>query len=213
MTTTHSINGNIPAAGSSLTPPNMQINQTDFLRLITTQLRNQNPLSPADPTQFVTQLEGMSEVSSMQSMQNSLQASQVMSGTALIGRSVLAPGSSAVLATGGSLSGAVTAPAGASRLTVSILDASGVQVSSFGVTPQAGGLTPFSWNGLTSAGTGAAPGTYRVAVNATVNGATQPVAPLVYSKVDSVLLDPSTQAVDLNTDAGTIALGSVVSIR
>ena len=50
----------------------MQINQADFLQLITAQLQDQNPLSPADPTQFVSQLEGMSQVSSMQGMQNSL---------------------------------------------------------------------------------------------------------------------------------------------
>src|SRR6201994_788709 len=98
-------NSNIPAAGLSTTPANMQINQTDFLQLITAQMQDQNPLSPSDPTQFVTQLEGMSQVSAMQSMQSSMQASSIMSGTSLIGRSVLAPGTQATLATGGSIGG------------------------------------------------------------------------------------------------------------
>ena len=70
MSTTNSVtSSNIPAAGLSNTPANMQINQTDFLQLITAQMKDQNPLSPSDPTQFVTQLEGMSQVSAMQSMQ------------------------------------------------------------------------------------------------------------------------------------------------
>lgn len=213
MTTTSSINSsNVPAAGLSTTPSNMQINQTDFLRLITAQLQSQNPLSPADPTQFVSQLEGMSEVSSMQNMQSSLQSSAMMNGASLIGRSVLAPTSSATLAAGGTIAGAVTAPAGASNLTVSIADASGNPVATFKVAPQSTGLTSFNWNGLTSAGTAAPAGTYTVSVNAKVNGSTQAVNPLVVTKVDSVLIDPSTQAVDLQTDSGTVPLSSVVSV-
>jgi flagellar basal-body rod modification protein FlgD len=214
MSTTNPITGATgatPGASSSV-PLNMQINQTDFLRLITTQLTSQNPLSPADPTQFVSQLEGMSEVSSMQSMQSSLQASQVMSGTTLLGHSVLAPGTTATLAAGGTIGGAATAPAGATQLTVSITDASGAAVSSFKVTPQSSGLTPFIWNGKTSSGAAAPAGTYTVAVSATVNGASQTVNPLVVSKVDSVLIDPTTQAVDLETDSGTVPLNSVVSV-
>lgn len=213
MTTTNPITGtNIPAAGTAAIPANLQINQRDFLQLITTQLQNQNPLSPADPTQFVSQLEGMSEVSSMQSMQSSLQASQVLSGTSLLGHSVLAPGSTAALAATGAIGGAVTAPAGASKLTVTISDASGAPVASFNVTPQPTGLTSFSWNGMRSTGARAAAGTYTIAVNATVNGGSQPVSPLVVNKVDSVLIDPTSQAVELTTDGGTVPLSSVVSV-
>lgn len=213
MSTTNPITGLASGAATAANsvPANMQINQSDFLQLITAQLQNQNPLQPADPTQFVSQLEGMSEVSSMQSMQSSLQASQVMSGTALLGHSVLAPGTSAQLAAGGAIGGAITAPAGASKVSVTISNAAGTPVASFNVTPQANGLTPFSWNGQTAAGA-AAPGTYQVQVNATVNGKTQPVNPMVVSKVQSVMLDPTTQAVDLMTDSGTVALSSVVSI-
>ena len=213
MSTTNPITGITTGTATSTNsvPANMQIDQSDFLQLITTQLQNQNPLQPADPTQFVSQLEGMSEVSSMQSMQSSLQASQVMSGTALLGHSVLAPGASANLTAGGSISGAITAPAGASNLAVTISNSSGTPVSSFNVTPQATGLTQFSWNGHTAAGAAAA-GMYQIQVNATVNGTTQPVNPMVVSKVQSVTLDPSTQAVDLSTDSGTVALSSVVSI-
>src|SRR5579863_2437457 len=214
MSTTNPITGATSgtATATSSIPANMQINQTDFLQLITAQLQDQNPLQPTDPTQFVSQLEGMSEVSSMQSMQSSLQASQVMSGSALLGHSVLAPGTTATLAAGGTLSGAVTAPAGASKLTVSISNSSGAPVASFNVAPAASGLTSFSWNGQTSAGTAAPAGTYQVQVRATVNGAAQIVNPMVVSKVQSVMLDPTTQAVDLTTDSGTIALSSVVSI-
>src|SRR6201997_2225755 len=107
MSTTNSISSNMPAAGLSNTPANMQINQADFLQLITAQMKDQNPLSPSDPTQFVTQLEGMSQVSAMQSVQSSMQASSIMNGTSLIGHSILAPGTTATLATGGAIGAAV----------------------------------------------------------------------------------------------------------
>lgn len=213
MTTTNAVSGsNIPAAGLSNTPANMQINQADFLRLITTQLQSQNPLSPADPTQFVTQLEGMSQVSAMQSMQSSLQASSIMSGTTLIGRSVLAPGSQATLTTGGGIGGAVQAPAGTTNLAVTVQDSTGATVRTFNVSPASTGLTSFTWDGKTTAGTAAAAGQYKISVNATVDGKAQPVDPMVVNKVDSVLLDPTTNAVDVETTSGNVPLSSVVAV-
>lgn len=214
MSTTNPVTGSaIPSASSSSAiPVNMQINQADFLQLITAQLKDQNPMSPADPTQFVSQLEGMSEVSSMQNMQNSLAASQIMNGTTLLGHSVLAPGATASLAAGGAIAGAVTAPQGASQLTVSITDSSGNPVTSFKVTPNDSGLTPFSWNGTTSTGTAAPAGQYNIAVSASVNGSSQQVDPMVISKVSTVTIDPTSQSVDVNTDSGSVPLSSIVAV-
>jgi flagellar basal-body rod modification protein FlgD len=216
MSTTHPVNGTtsgIPSASSSSAiPVNMQINQSDFLQLITAQLKDQNPMSPADPTQFVSQLEGMSEVSSMQGMQNSLAASQIMNGTTLLGHSVLAPGATATLAAVGAIAGAVTAPQGASQLTVSITDSKGNPVTSFKLTPNDSGLTPFSWNGTTSTGAAAPAGQYTVSVSASVNGSSQQVDPMVISKVSTVTIDPTSQSVDVNTDSGSVPLSSIVAV-
>jgi flagellar basal-body rod modification protein FlgD len=213
MSTTSSVTGSsIPAAGLSNTPANMQINQADFLQLITAQMKDQNPLSPSDPTQFVTQLEGMSQVSAMQSMQTSMQAAAIMNGTTLIGRSILAPGTQATLATGGAIGGAVQAPAGTSNLTVSVQDSTGATVDTFTVTPAQTGLTSFVWKGATNTGATAAAGTYTIGVNATVDGKSQTLNPMVVNKVDSVLLDPSTNAVDVETANGTVPLTSIVSV-
>jgi flagellar basal-body rod modification protein FlgD len=214
MSTTNPVTGSIiPSASSNpAIPANMQINQADFLQLITAQLQDQNPMSPADPTQFVSQLEGMSEVSSMQGMQNSLAASQIMNGTTLLGHSVLAPGATANLAAGGAVAGAVTAPQGASQLTVSITDSKGNPVTSFQVSPNDSGLTPFSWNGTTSSGAAAPAGQYTIAVSASVNGSSQPVDPMVISKVSTVTIDPTSQSVDVNTDSGSVPLSSIVAV-
>lgn len=213
MTTTNSISANMPAAGlSSTTPSNMQITQAQFLQLITAQMKDQNPLSPADPTQFVTQLEGMSTVSAMQSMQGSMQSQAIMSGTTLIGRSVLAPGTQAILSTGGSIGGAVQAPTGTSQLTVTVQDSTGATVDTFNVTPADTGLTSFVWKGATSTGATAPAGQYTIGVTAKVDGSSKTVSPLVVNKVDSVLVDPTTNAVDVQTDTGTVPLSSIVSV-
>jgi len=213
MTTTNSVSSSsVPAAGLSNTPANMNINQTQFLQLITAQMKDQNPLSPSDPTQFVTQLEGMSQVSAMQSMQSSMQASSIMNGTTLIGHSILAPGTQATLATGGAIGGAVEAPAGTSQLSVSVQDSSGATVDTFKVTPADSGLTSFVWKGATSTGATAAAGQYTIGVTATVDGKTTVLKPMVVNKVDSVLVDPTTNAVDVETTSGTVPLSSIVSV-
>jgi flagellar basal-body rod modification protein FlgD len=212
MSSTHTVTGtssNVPTAGLSNTPANMQINQTDFLQLITAQMKDQNPLSPSDPTQFVTQLEGMSQVSAMQSMQASMQASSIMNGTSLIGHSILAP----TLATGGAIGAAVNAPAGTSSLNVSIQDSTGATVDTFTVKPADSGMTSFLWKGDTSTGATAPAGTYKVSVTATVDGKSTPLDPMVVNKVDSVLVDPTTNAVDVETDTGnTVPLSQIVSV-
>ncbi|HEV2702520.1 MAG TPA: flagellar hook capping FlgD N-terminal domain-containing protein [Steroidobacteraceae bacterium] len=202
---------NAAASGTAI-PANMQINETDFLKLISSQLQNQDPMQPTDPSQFLGQLEGLSEVSSLQSMQSAMSASQVTSGASLLGQSVLAPGTTASLATGGAIAGAVNAPPGTTKLMVTIADSNGTPVTSFQVTPAGSGMTTFSWNGATSSGTTAAAGQYSVSVNATVDGASQTVAPMVVTQVQSVTIDPSTQQLDLNTNGGTVPLSSVVTI-
>ena len=223
MSSTTPVNSATASAASNsianAVPANMQISESGFLKLITAQLQDQNPLQPADPTQFLSQLEGMSEVSSLQSVQQSitglagsLQGQQVLNGTSLLGHSVLVPGSVGALSAGGSIGGAVAAPAGATSLIVSIADASGALVNSFAVAPQASGLTNFSWNGTNSSGQAMPAGQYAIKVTANVNGTNQSVSPLVAAQVQSVTLDPSTQSLDLNTDAGTVPLSSVVSV-
>jgi flagellar basal-body rod modification protein FlgD len=199
----------------------LNITPADFLRLITTQMKDQNPLQPADPTQFLSQLEQMSQVSSMQSMQTSLtslqtslQSSQMANGAALIGQTVLAPTTTANLtAAGGSVSGAVIAPASAKLVTVNITDAHGALVNSFQVAPAADGLTHFTWKGTNSNGTAAPTGTYKITATSSDGKTNTTLTPLIAATVSSVIVDPSTSALDITTENGTVPLSSVVSLQ
>jgi len=80
-----------PAASA----PENQLDQADFLRLLTTQLQNQDPSDPMDPTQFVTDLTQMSQLEattkmneSINAMTTSFQSMQTMQAASMIGRKV-----------------------------------------------------------------------------------------------------------------------------
>src|ERR1700691_3627663 len=104
-------NGTSSSSAAALSTA-LNITPADFLQLITTQLQDQNPLQPTDPTQFLGQLEQMSEVSSMQS-------TQMANGASMLGQTVLAPSTTATLDTsGGTVTGAVAAASGATSVTV-----------------------------------------------------------------------------------------------
>ena len=204
-------------SGSAAMP---QINQSDFLSLIIAQMKDQDPSHPADPNQFVNELASLSEVSGINGMQTSMsnlsstmQSSQLLTGTNLIGHQVLAAGTTAALAAGGSVSGAVPAPAGATAVTIKVTDSSGALVKTIQVTPGSASLTSFTWDGTNNSGTAAPPGTYTFSAAATAGGTQTSVPPYLQSTVSSVTIDPSTQTVYVNTASGTLPLSDVVQVN
>lgn len=198
-----------------------QLSQSDFLSLLVAQMQDQDPTQPSDPTAFVNQLASFSEVSGMDSMQSSMNslsssmlASQVASGTSLIGQQVIAATTTAALTTGGTVSGALNVPSTATSLQVQVTDADGNAVSTFSVTPPSGGgATTFTWNGLTSSGASAPTGVYAFNVTAAGGGTSTTLTPMFASTVTSVSVNPSTQALSLNTNAGSVPLSSVVQVQ
>ena len=213
--TSNSSNNSSSALGSAL-----NITSADFLTLITTQLKDQNPLQPTDPTQFLSQLEQMSQVSSMQSMQTSLsglqtslQSTQMANGASMLGQTVLAPSTTAMLdSSGGTVTGAVSAASGAKSVTMRVTNSSGALVNTFQVTPATSGLTNFTWNGTTSSGAAAPAGQYTIAATSSDGLTSTKLTPLIAAKVTSVTVDSSTQALDVTTENGTVPLSSIVSI-
>jgi len=198
-----------------------QLSESDFLSLLVAQMQDQDPTQPSDPTAFVSQLASFSEVSGMDSMQSSMNnlassmlASQVASGTSLIGQAVVASTPTAALTSGSTVTGAVNAPSSATSLQVQVTDANGNPVSTFTVTPPSGGGdTTFTWNGETSAGAAAPTGIYTFSVTANGGGSSSSLTPMFASTVTSLSVNPSTQALTLNTNAGSVPLSSVVQVQ
>jgi flagellar basal-body rod modification protein FlgD len=206
-------------AAAGVAAANSQLGSQQFLQLMVTQLKNQNPLQPLDPTQFVGQLAQFSEVSGVQEMNASLsglsslmRSSQMLSGANLVGHQVLAPGTNVTFDGTNAVQGAINVPAGATAVQVQVRDASGALVRTIAVAPQSG-LGGFTWDGLTNAAAAAPAGTYALAAVASVGGTNQSVATLVTDRVNSVSLDPATNALTLNTSTlGPLALSDVQQI-
>src|SRR5438067_9156885 len=95
------------AAASAVGAPTITQNFDKFLQLLTTQLKNQNPLSPLDTNQFTQQLVQFAQVEQQINMNSSLstlislqQASQTSAALGFLGQSVTISGDTAKLAQG-----------------------------------------------------------------------------------------------------------------
>ena len=103
----------LPSSNSS---SKKELGQTDFLHLMLTQLKNQDPFKPLDSSEFLGQLAQFGTVSGLAQLQtsfdglaSSLTSDQALQASGLVGRSALVPGAEALLANG-KLSGAVDLP-------------------------------------------------------------------------------------------------------
>ena len=141
-----------------------------FLKLLTTQLKNQDPMSPTDPTQFVAQLAQFSQVEQqaktntlLQQMTAAFSANSLTQSAALIGRTVQAEVSSVSVPASGNaapLKVNVTQTA-LSQTRLVISDASGTELRSI---PVGAGQSSVTFNGLGNNGVRLAAGTYAIKV-------------------------------------------------
>ncbi len=153
------------------------MDQTDFLRLMTTQLTTQDPFNPVDNTQMVAQMAQFSQVAGISQMNASLDKIASAFGTgrltdaaSWIGRSMLVESDVATPLRDGTYAGEIELPEGAEDVTVSFVDANGTVVHSQALGAQAAGSTAFSWDGKDAAGQPIAGGPLRLMVVARVGG-------------------------------------------
>jgi flagellar basal-body rod modification protein FlgD len=169
-TTTNAAATNTINSGLSSLADNYQT----FLTLLTTQLKNQDPLSPLDTNQFTQQLTQMTGVQQqllsnqlLQQLVNQGQSGGGLTGAVnLIGKTVTVDGSTATLS-GGNATWEFNLPTAPASMTVSVVDSNGNIVWSQAVTPNGSGPQSFSWDGKNQSGTKLADGgTYTLKVAA-----------------------------------------------
>ena len=159
-------------AANQANKANGSLGKDDFLKLLVTQLQNQDPLNPTDNTQFVAQLAQFSSLEGITNLNKSMDgistgmASLMNSNSAnLIGRSVKAEGSDfsytgAPVTVGYDLTGA------GSKVRISIFDLSGKLVRTIDSGAQASGVHDITWDGADDSGKPAPAGAYGFAVSA-----------------------------------------------
>jgi len=129
MSTTPINSSTLSTQGTTLTPTSSGLNQNDFLQLMMDQLKNQDPLNPSDPTQYMSELAQFSQLQTETSIASSqattASQSSAASALALLGRTVTYSDSS-----GASQSGTVSSVQfGSSGPTLTVGSISGVPLS------------------------------------------------------------------------------------
>ncbi len=183
----------------------------DFLSLMTTQLKNQDPLKPMESGDFLGQIAAFGTVSGISDLQNafngfaqSMQSEQALQGSALVGRSVLVPSATGSLSADSGLKGRIDVFSPVNDLKVQLFNTSGQLVKTIDVG-QAAGSTDFIWDGIDDNGDSLPAGVYQLRASATVNGANTLFSTATVAKVESVLVGSGNQGLTMNL-AG---LGSV----
>ena len=206
--------GATPDAGARKELP--QLGAKQFITLMLAQLKNQDPLKPLEPAEFLGQLAQFSTVTGVQDMSasvselvGSMRSSQALEGAALVGREVLAPGTAAAWDGASPVRGAVETPQGAGAVAFVVRDASGALVRRIAAEPQTDGLSAFAWDGRSDSGDLASPGNYRIEALARFGDRGESLQPLLRSRVDSVTLDANGRGIVLNTQNGSVSLGAV----
>src|SRR6476619_3305359 len=97
MTTVYAISSAMPSNQTSKTPTaadsgNNTLNQDTFLTLLVAQLKYQDPMNPADSTEFLSQTAQFTQVETLQKMAKQQEAqqaaSQLLASASMIGRPV-----------------------------------------------------------------------------------------------------------------------------
>lgn len=206
-----------PVTAAKSTSSNTEGGQDYFLKLLVAQMNNQDPLNPLDSAQMTSQLAQLNTVQGINNVAAKLDSllsanvtAQSMQATALVGHTVMAPGTSLTLANGQAIGGINLASA-ADHVTVSIKDASGTVVHTADLGSNDAGLVDFAWDGSTDSGAAAAPGHYTFSVAATASG-TKVVADTMSTGVVSSVTPGATGASLAVNGLGSFALGQVKQI-
>ncbi|MBD3755260.1 MAG: flagellar hook capping protein [Gammaproteobacteria bacterium] len=200
-------------SNASAFAPNKAMGQAEFLMLLTTQMQNQDPTKPMDPTSFVSDLTQMSQLEATTRMTESVAAMtlgfqnmQTLQGASLIGKNVQVEGEQFSHNQGVASQFRLSTEQPLSDVTVVVSDASGVVKEIDVGTLQKGDKT-IDWDGLNKFGIEKPSGLYNLTAYGTdENGELQSIDTVVGSRVNTI---------GVNTDGSitlTLATGERVAM-
>lgn len=206
----------LPVTSTSTSSKNSVENPQDrFLKLLVTQMKNQNPLKPLDNAEVTSQLAQISTVTGIDKLNNTLEKflsgiedSRVVEATSLIGHKALVPGNTMSLENSAALGG-FELPQSVDMLNVTILDNSGIAVRTLELGAQSSGTNTFIWDGMTTSGTSAVNGDYTFAISAKQGDQEITANPLALGLVNSV----SPGEHDAVLDMGKLGLINMADIK
>jgi flagellar basal-body rod modification protein FlgD len=189
--------------------------KNDFLNMLIVQLQHQDPLNPADSTEFTAQFSSLEQLSNindnlknMTQFQASLTHSQAVS---YIGKQITASGNGLQLKDGQAAPCHFDLAASAAMTAISVYDATGGFVNSFETGSLGPGRQSATWNGMDLDGNRMPPGVYRFEIQA-VDATNQSIkaTPLMSAVVTGVSFKDNTA--HLITELQTVAIDDVISV-
>ena len=203
--------GASPATGGTANA-GATLDQSAFLKLMTTQLTMQDPFNPMDNTQMVAQMAQFSQVSGIAEMNRSLQTLTEMMGqgrlgeaASWIGRSMLVMSDYATPLADGKYSGEIHLAEASSDVVVNFLDDSGAVVHSQPMGSKKAGAFSYEWDGKNAAGE-PVPGPVKIVVSANnADGKPIETAAASWTRVQSIQSPASGGAAGLVTGLGILS--------
>ncbi|OEY67359.1 flagellar hook assembly protein FlgD [Marinobacter sp. X15-166B] len=171
------------------------LGKNEFMELMIAQLKNQNPLEPQDNGEFISQLAQFSSLEEVQKLSSSVdnvvgefRSTQALQASAMVGRSVLVPGTAGELVAGGDIRGSVAVPATTASLQITIKNEAGELVRRIDAGSAQPGYHAFTWDGKDASGEESPPGKYEVVAEGAYPSGQEQLGTLISANVDSVSL-------------------------
>ena len=198
------------------------LGQSDFLKLMTTQLQNQDPFAPMDNGDFIAQMAQFSTVTGIQEMNGSIgklveefDQARIATASNLLGHSVLVPGNIGRADDDGELHGVLDLPSSTISTELTYRDAeTNEELHREDLGSLAAGLVGFKWSNIPQE---ILDSKKRIKIEALIDSGTGPeqLSPSIYSKVISASVGSGeTKQVLLNVeDYGDLDVSSAVNFR
>lgn len=162
-------------------PPQNSLGKKEFLKLLITQLKNQDPMDPLKDKDFIAQLAQFSSLEQLQNMNDGLEKqmssdllmAQSISNamvTTLIGKQVTIATDQVELQKEGGIKVEYQADQAAKNAVFTVYDSNGRVVLSRDLGPVAAGQGSYSWDGKDGDGNRLPAGAYRIEVNLVSDG-------------------------------------------
>ncbi|MGB5346233.1 MAG: flagellar hook assembly protein FlgD [Woeseia sp.] len=220
MTTTSAINDS-----SIFRPPPSraardELGQSDFLTLMITQFKNQDPFKPMENGEFLGQLAQFSTVSgidalntSFAGLSDSIAGEQALQAANLVGHDVLAVSDVGYLGADASIDGVIELDSSASGVQIDVLNEAGELLQTLNLGEQPAGIAHFSWDGRNKSGEMMEPGQYQFKARVMRGTQVESAVTAIKSSIESVTLGQFGGEMLLNlTGGGVLSLRQVYQI-
>jgi flagellar basal-body rod modification protein FlgD len=208
--------GGTTAAASSTSKTTM--GKDAFLTLLITQLQHQDPLNPADSTEFTAQLAQFSSLEQLNNVNENLSALKLYQASinnaqavSFIGKDILATGNSVEARSGQTVACEFDLAKPAQKVVVSVYDATGAFVKDVVATGLTAGRQTVSWDGRDRGGNTVADGTYTFEVQAEGSGK-EAVAATTYTRGTVAGVSFQDGVTYLAVGNRRVAIGDVVQV-